>query len=379
MGGSRFKRQAYEDEMFTTWKNLKVLYEFDESLSKRAKSAFRKAARLWTNFTCINITEIGGDDGDVEEDEEGEQFYFYEYGNGVGGYEGNYGEESDEDSDDEDEDVDDEYSSIKVHGGYGCRSYDGKLRLTNWQQNITLGRKCETIGTAAHELAHALGFVHTQQRHDRDKYITVIFENIDVHRSQFETKSDKNNDNYGLPYDYGSVMHYGMTAGSANRTKPTLVPKDGLYNQTLGSLLISFYDLLMMNKHYNCTGFCKKEDHDKCKNHGFAHPRNCSQCLCPSGYGGDFCDRRAPNGLHVEVRLTKLPANVSKEGCIYGGVEVKALADQGLTGYRFCSEGDVNTTLISNTSTLPVLTYMRRRRNDTAVELEYRIANENSE
>ncbi|PIO61843.1 hypothetical protein TELCIR_16620, partial [Teladorsagia circumcincta] len=153
-----------------------------------------------------------------------------------------------------------------------------------------------------------------------------------------------------------------------------MVAKDVLYTQTLGSPFVSFYDIFMMNKLYNCTGLCKKEDSEKCKNHGFAHPRNCSKCICPSGYGGDFCDKRpnicgqelnatsnwtqlttaissnmtagdedgykkcvywltGPNGSNIEVRLTKLPVNVSAEGCIYAGVEIKTYEDQGLTMY----------------------------------------------
>ncbi|PIO60340.1 astacin [Teladorsagia circumcincta] len=73
----------------------------------------------------------------------------------------------------------------------------------------------EEIGTASHELGHALGFFHTHQRHDRDEYITVNWTNFDIgdnYTSQFVKQSNITNDNYGLPYDYGSVMHYGTTA-----------------------------------------------------------------------------------------------------------------------------------------------------------------------
>ncbi|PIO58048.1 astacin [Teladorsagia circumcincta] len=69
------------------------------------------------------------------------------------------------------------------------------------------------IGTAAHELAHTLGFYHTQSRYDRDDYITVIGQNINQNYSdQFEKQTNETNNNYGLPYDYGSVMHYRATA-----------------------------------------------------------------------------------------------------------------------------------------------------------------------
>ncbi|PIO70253.1 hypothetical protein TELCIR_07905, partial [Teladorsagia circumcincta] len=83
-----------------------------------------------------------------------------------------------------------------------------------------------------------------------------------------------------------------------------MVAKDALYTQTLGSLLVSFYDILMMNELYNCTGRCKKEDSKKCRNHGFAHPRDCSKCICPSGYGGDFCDKR-PDICGQELNATR--------------------------------------------------------------------------
>ncbi|KAK6015929.1 hypothetical protein OSTOST_18596 [Ostertagia ostertagi] len=42
----------------------------------------------------------------------------------------------------------------------------------------------------------------------------------------------------------------------------------------------------------------------------------------------------------------------------------------------FCSSDIVNTSLVSNSSTVPVIVFMRRRRNDTVTELEYRIAEE---
>lgn len=34
----------------------------------------------------------------------------------------------------------------------------------------------------------------------------------------------------------------------------TITPKDDKYKTTMGSPMISFTDLLMINKHYNCTG-----------------------------------------------------------------------------------------------------------------------------
>ncbi|PIO57463.1 hypothetical protein TELCIR_21127 [Teladorsagia circumcincta] len=108
-------------------------------------------------------------------------------------------------------------------------------------------------------------------------------------------------------------MHYGATSFINKKAEEaggfTMVPKDFNYLETLGSRVIGFYDLLMMNIYYNCTDVCKDAP-TRCHNGGFAHPRDCSKCICPSGYGG-----------------------------------------------RFCSSKSVGTVLTSNSSTVPVITY----------------------
>ncbi|KAJ1364370.1 Astacin (Peptidase M12A) [Parelaphostrongylus tenuis] len=71
-----------------------------------------------------------------------------------------------------------------------------------------------------------------------------------------------------------------------------MVPRDMKYLQTLGSRMISFYEKLMINLHYGCLDRCKEKSSAACQNGGFPHPRDCSKCICPSGYGGRLCNER---------------------------------------------------------------------------------------
>lgn len=57
-------------------------------------------------------------------------------------------------------------------------------------------------------MLHAAGLVHEQSRSDRDKYIRLIKENLggNIYNSNFD-KDDTLDQN---PYDYESIMQYGL-------------------------------------------------------------------------------------------------------------------------------------------------------------------------
>jgi hypothetical protein len=95
------------------------------------------------------------------------------------------------------------------------------------QQKLTLAKRCLSVGTVAHELMHALGFVHEQSRYDRDEFVDIRFENIlEAEQSQFDKYSPDYIDHLCLRYDYESIMHYGPYAFSKDEGRlRTVVPK----------------------------------------------------------------------------------------------------------------------------------------------------------
>ena len=69
-----------------------------------------------------------------------------------------------------------------------------------------------------HELVHTLGFVHEHTRPDRDKFISINFDNIlPGKKKNFEKKTQGNSDFFekgvverkNTPYDVLSLLHYG--------------------------------------------------------------------------------------------------------------------------------------------------------------------------
>uniref|UniRef100_A0A8C5QC91 Metalloendopeptidase n=1 Tax=Leptobrachium leishanense TaxID=445787 RepID=A0A8C5QC91_9ANUR len=70
-----------------------------------------------------------------------------------------------------------EVNYIAIEPVNGCWSFIG---MVGGRQVLSLlPSDCMSRGIIQHELCHSLGFHHEQARSDRDKYITVLTENID--------------------------------------------------------------------------------------------------------------------------------------------------------------------------------------------------------
>ncbi|XP_071502855.1 zinc metalloproteinase nas-6-like [Diadema antillarum] len=113
---------------------------------------------------------------------------------------------------------------VEVFPGNGCYSLVGRV---GGRQQLSLGVGCTTnLGTIIHEFMHAIGFQHEQTRADRDSFVYIYTQNIIRGLEYNFDKYDLTRINHlGTSYDYFSVMHYHMTAFSANG-QPTIVARD---------------------------------------------------------------------------------------------------------------------------------------------------------
>lgn len=143
-----------------------------------------------------------------------------------------------------------DYISI-VSGNSGCWSSVGRM---GGRQEVNLQVPgCTTkIGTILHEFMHAVGFLHEQNRSDRDEYITVNWGNIRPGtQSNFDKASAITTSSYGVEYDYGSVMHYSANAFSRNG-QATISPKRYVYYRMGQRDGFSQSDVDKINQMYNC-------------------------------------------------------------------------------------------------------------------------------
>ncbi|GMR47105.1 hypothetical protein PMAYCL1PPCAC_17300, partial [Pristionchus mayeri] len=190
------------------------------------------------------------------------------------------------------------------HNSAGCSSSVG---MVGGKQKVNLGKGCFSVTVVAHEVSHAFGTLHVQSRLDRDNYVIVDTANIQQGKEHNFMKDPPyygRIDNYGIPYEFGSMQHYHEKAFAINRDKPTIYAKPAFskYQGSMEAPRASFYDTLLINKMYKCTDKCKNRI--TCQNNGVQDGSDCNKCFCPKGWTGTNCEKRPAN-----AQVTKLTAN----------------------------------------------------------------------
>ncbi|XP_070534683.1 protein SpAN-like isoform X2 [Ptychodera flava] len=231
-GRHRQKRKAV-NSIALLWPNAEVPYTIDLSIDSSTRILIRQAISHWQNLTCLQFQE--------------------------------YAQNSNIPS-----------GHVRFFKGSGCWSNLGRL-ISNSAQLISIGFGCEYFGIIVHEIGHAIGFTHEHRRPDRDRYITVHYENITPRRRvHFEKYSVGAVDDMDIPYDLESVMHYGAYAFSRGGGV-TITTKDPLQQSKIGQRNgLSFLDAMLANQLYNCNEGCPAK---LCLNGSYVGP-DC-QCVCP--------------------------------------------------------------------------------------------------
>lgn len=141
---------------------------------------------------------------------------------------------------------------VNIHSGKYCKSNLGK---TGGGQEMSLNKvTCMEKGIVMHELLHALGYIHMHNRPDRDKYVNIVWKNIQPTFYKEFSKVNPSIFSYlGTPYDYQSIMHYNSVAFSTNG-QATIVPRNSQYTDVIGQRYgLSEGDIKRINFKYKCN------------------------------------------------------------------------------------------------------------------------------
>ncbi|XP_046810481.1 seminal metalloprotease 1-like [Lucilia cuprina] len=144
---------------------------------------------------------------------------------------------------------------IQIRKGTGCSAfvgYTGKAQNVNLRVD-PLDKGCFRKGSIMHELLHSLGFYHQHKASDRDKYIRIAWNNILEDKKQFFNKFDaKFVTDFGVGYDYESVLHYSLGAFSKNGQN-TIIPLKDTKGVKIGQRqYLTKKDIRKLNLMYKC-------------------------------------------------------------------------------------------------------------------------------
>lgn len=120
-----------------------------------------------------------------------------------------------------------DYVVIRGNKKDGCSSAVGMkkgIQYLNLDPNGCFG----STATPIHEMLHTLGFYHQQSAANRDDHLTVIEQNIiESMKDNFVKISENETTDFGLPYDFDSIMQYPNSGFGKNFDKYNVEVEDG--------------------------------------------------------------------------------------------------------------------------------------------------------
>uniref|UniRef100_A0A0N4ZL28 Astacin domain-containing protein n=1 Tax=Parastrongyloides trichosuri TaxID=131310 RepID=A0A0N4ZL28_PARTI len=179
--------------------------------------------------------------------------------------------------------------------GYISNTFTSKNEQGKAKQ-IGIPEVCrKQVGCIKGLIFYALGMVPPHQRPDRDFYIDVIEDNVDTKTCKADFWLDKVIPNKDIlvngDYDFGSIGHIKQHFCGKDK-KETLSAKIKQYDEMMGrDDGLSFNDLKLIKAYYCTDNECEKKNDKECQHYGYKDPNNCSKCICPNGFDGDFCEK----------------------------------------------------------------------------------------
>jgi hypothetical protein len=197
----------------------------------------------------------------------------------------------------------------------GCWS---KVGMRGNKQELSLSSACST-GNTIHEIGHAIGLYHEQQRNDRDSWIRINWANI-IPSAQSNFYQYLSSGKDVGEYDYCSIMHYPRTAfsippGNLETITPLKAGAECMGQRTG----LSPKDIQAVKQEYpqcaigQCAGYLKdaKNACELYKRTGIKIYR----CICFRSFAKYYCCRARQNPNFINRLLCKVYSTYSNRFC----------------------------------------------------------------